>query len=306
MKGMNMKCTRTPKMTWLFAVLSVLILAAGTQAAIIEWSGTDGEYTDGANWIGGTVPDLAAAGNTALITSGAVTYTPGGDLAIHNGSTLQISGGSFIQAGGIAWMQFQGGNILVDGGTFSQGSAGNLLRDASSSVTCTAGTINWTGNLLYDPTSTGALTLSGTGAITTTAEFKPIADFSMGGGTLSANLISFADGPGGIDLSGGRIVVDGSAFGYGIYGGSVDKSIDFVTDSSGELFISNFDLATLTTSAFLSNGTITYNGAVDAGAFSATEVDGGVLISMPVPEPATIGMLALGSLVAMLIRRFRG
>ena len=46
--------------------------------------------------------------------------------------------------------------------------------------------------------------------------------------------------------------------------------------SSGTLFFSTYDLTELAADNFLSNGTITFDGATDAAAFDTTEADGGV------------------------------
>jgi hypothetical protein len=278
-----MKNNRSMKCIVLLAALAGCVFSS--QALVSMWVGGDGQYTTAGNWSPVGVPNLSAAGNTARITSGNVTYTPGGDLAINNGSTLQISGGSFVQAGGIAWMQFQGGNLLVDGGTFDQGTAGNLLRDANSTVTCSAGTLNWTGNLIYDTASTGELIISGSGSIVTTGEFKPIEAFTMTGGKLVCNLISFADGPGGITLSGGRIEVNGAAAFNGLYGAELTKNINFTAGSKGSIFFNSFTLAQLTTAGLLTNGAITLEGAVDATAFSVVEENGGVRVILVPTEP---------------------
>ena len=72
-------------------------------------------------------------GDMAIIDNGAaVTYTPGGDLTIKNGG-LQISNGSFAQTNGPAYIQLNaGGTILVDGGTFDQGSSSSSPFNVTS------------------------------------------------------------------------------------------------------------------------------------------------------------------------------
>jgi hypothetical protein len=261
-------------------------LASLSPAEVFEWNGGEGEYTEASNWTPASVPDLAAGGNTAKISSGAVTYTPGGDLVVHNGSTLQISGGSFIQLGGIAWMQMAGGHLLVDGGTFNQGECANIVRDAASSITVSAGTANFSGSLMFEE-NMGDFIISGTGVVQVENEFKPIKTFTITGGTLRAVLVSLSDGPGSLEISGGRVEIDGSAVGHGVYRTENDGSISFTRGSTGTLFVKNMTLDQFRISGFLSNGAITYKGKVNSSSFDVVEVEGGVEISLyPVDTPS--------------------
>ena len=274
-------------------------------AATVIWGGTSGEYTTGANWIGGSVPNTNG-GDTAKINAGAVTYTPGGDLPIHAGGKLEISGGSWTQVVNNNWIQLSGGTILVDGGVFNQGTAGNIVTDATSSITVTSGTANLNGNYIYQA-SGGSLAISGTGVVNVAGEFKPIDTFTMSGGKLTADLISFADGPGSINFSGGQISLNGAGANSGFYGGGT-KSLNFTSSSTGSLFFSSYTLGDLTADGFMTNGTIQYNGATPSGQFTLTAADGGVYVSLTtVPEPSTyaaiFGAAALGYVMVRRRRR---
>ncbi len=286
--------------------LVTLIAPLSLSAATITWGGSSGEYTTGANWNGGNLPNTGG-GDTAHITAGAVIYTAGPDLFLNNGGTLRISGGSWTQVSGPSWIQMSGGHILVDGGVFNQGTAGNLVRTATSTITVTAGTANLSGNYVYQ-TSGGSLAISGTGTVNVAGEFKPVDTYTMSGGSLSANLISFADGPGSIIFTGGLISVNGAAFSSGIYGGSPTKGLNFSTGSTGSLFISSFTLGQLTSSGFLTNGTIQYNGAADAAQFTLTEANGGVYVGLTasaIPEPSSFAALAGAAILGLAATRRR-
>lgn len=271
----------------------------GLSAATVVWGGGNGDYLTGANWVNGSVPNTSA-GDTAEINSGAVTYTPGGDLAIHNGGALVLNGGSWTQAGGIAWIQLGGGSLTVAGGTFNQGTAGNIVRDINTTISISAGTANFSGNFL-NQANLGNFSITG-GTVNIANEFKPINSFTMTGGTLSVTLISFADGPGIIDFTGGTISVDGSSFYSGFYGGG-SQSLNFSTASTGALFFRNYSLTALAEDGFLTNGTLQWNGAVAPSAFSAVESDGGVVITI-IPEPST-PLTLLGGMGALLLLRRR-
>lgn len=254
-------------------------VSATPAASTYTWGGSTGEYLVASNWVNGSVPNLNNTGNTAVITNGNATYTAGSDLAIH-GSTLQISGGSWTQAGGNAWIQLAGGSLLIDGGTFNQGTSGNIVRDANSSITVSAGTANLNSTWTYEPAASGSLTVSGTGIINIQNEFKPVGTFNMTAGTLTAYLISFAGSGGSVNLSGGRIEVNGAGANSGFYGATTARHLNFTAGSPGKLFFTNYTLAELSTDGFLRNGTITSNGAVNAAAFTAVETGGGVLVTL--------------------------
>ncbi|MES2657898.1 MAG: PEP-CTERM sorting domain-containing protein [Verrucomicrobiota bacterium] len=275
-------------------------LTLNSHAALVIWGGSDGQYTTGANWVGGSVPNTNG-GDTAQINSGNVTYTPGGDLAIHSGGVLHVNGGSWTQSGGIAWIQMGGGTLSVTGGVFNQGTAGNIVRNAASSITVGGGIANFSGNFLHDSTNLGAFSITG-GTVNVANEFKPLTTFTLAGGSLTANLISFADGPGSIDFDSGNIAVNGAGFYSGFYGGG-SKSLNFTSGSTGSLFFSTYTLADLAADGFLTNGTIRYNGAISGGSFSATESGGGVIITA-VPEP-TSPVFFLAGAAAVLYRRRR-
>ncbi|MCW1922139.1 carbohydrate-binding domain-containing protein [Luteolibacter arcticus] len=279
-------------------VLLTFLPMNGLSAATVVWGGGTGDYLTGGNWEGGEVPGTAS-GNTAEINSGAVTYTPGGDLAIHNGGALVLNGGSWTQAGGNAWIQLGSGSLIVAGGTFNQGTSDNIVRNSDSNITVSAGIANFSGNFL-NRADFGDFTITG-GTVNIANEFKPISSFTMTGGTLSATMISFADGPGIIDFTGGTISVDGGSFYSGFYGGG-SQSLNFSTASTGSLFFRNYSLTALAEDGFLTNGTLQWDGAIDPTAFSAVESEGGVLITV-IPEPSTPLTLLGGMGALMLLRR---
>jgi hypothetical protein len=279
---------------------------SSASAAIVTWGGSSGEYTTGSNWAGGSVPNTdglnTATPDTALINSGNVTYTPGGDLFVRNGGILQINGGSWTQAGGNAWIQLGGGSLNVAGGVFNQGSSDNIVKNASTVINISAGTANFNGNLIHDTVNNGQLNITG-GTVNVANEFKPISSFTMTAGVLDANLISFADGPGGITFTGGTISLNGAGGNSGFYGGSLAKGLNFTTGSTGTLFFETYTIAELNTDGFLTNGTIQLDGAISSGSFNVYEQGGGVVVTL-VPEPSVV-MLACGGLGTILFFRRR-
>jgi hypothetical protein len=309
-----------------FVAGAALALSFSTaHSAVVTWGGSTGDYGTAGNWLGGNVPNTNG-GDTALINSGNAVYTPGGDLPIHSGGAITVNGGSWTQVGGIAWIQASGGSINVQSGTFSQGTAQNIIitnggalnvsggvfnqstgsgfqRNATSTISVSGGTANFAGNFLYDQTNLGTFAITGGGMVNIEGEFKPLETFTMTTGMLTSTLISFADGPGSINLTGGTIAVDGSSFYSGFYGGGA-KGVNFTTGSNGTLFFENYTAADLAADGFLTNGTIQYNGAASAGSFTVLEQGGGVYVTLTVPEPTSV-LLVCGGLSTVLFFRRR-
>ena len=187
------------------AVLALLTLGAFSVHAATFTAAMDNDYKTPGNWSGGVVPNTAG-GDTAQINNGsAVTYNPGGDFAIGNGGTLQITNGSWTQITSGAWIQLgQGagnGHILVDGGTFNQGTAGNNpfnVNGTGNTFTVTSGAANFSSSV--QARSGVAWSLSG-GTTTMTVgnlEVQSGGVFSVSGGSLN--------------IAGGVILQDGSSW----------------------------------------------------------------------------------------------
>lgn len=284
---------------FLTASISALLIAPSS-AALVIWGGSDGDYGLGSNWVDGSAPNTIS-GDTAQINAGNAIYTAGGDLHFHSGGTLEINGGSFTQAGGDSYIQMGGGSLIVTGGTFYQGTAGIIVRDSATTISITAGAAYFNGDFANDTPNLGNFSLGGTGIVNISGEFKPISDTTFTSGALNANLISFADGEGHIDFSGGTLSVNGAGIYSGFYGGGT-KSLNFTSDSTGTLFFQNYTAAELATDGFLTDGTFRFDGVVAPGAFQVTESGGGVSVSL-VPEPSASALMVAGLALAVSRRR---
>lgn len=122
--------------------VAVLALAAFSASADFVWTGAagDGKWFTAGNWEGGVAPGNSPKEPVLIDGSGfaadakpVVEYIPGGDLK--PGSSVTVRGGAkLVQTGGGSWMQFDanGGSLVLDGGTFDVGTAGQcLLADVS-------------------------------------------------------------------------------------------------------------------------------------------------------------------------------
>ena len=154
------------------------------------WSGGDGDWSTGSNWDGGVVPSLSSGNSIATIGSGAVTYdgTSNGDFQHGSGSILHIdSGASWEQTSGIAWFQVNGGQIVLDGGTFTQGTSGNMngWSPAALEVTSNGGTLNVNGvQGINGATINGPFTYNITAGGLNLNDMSFPDDFTFSGGTL--------------------------------------------------------------------------------------------------------------------------
>lgn len=293
-----------------------LVVNNGNTLTIV--SGGSWEQINGVAWIqlmGGNL-DVQSGGGFNTGTAGQIngfgTINVGGSFTggtvIANGGTLSVTGGNYsatttnlensslnVSGGGYSSTTsvLLGTSLTVSNGTVD---LGGYSRNSSTSLSVSGGTLAVTGDFIHDVTNNGSLTLSNSGTFEVGNEFKPIEDFVMSGGILTVgNLISFADGSGGIEFSGGQINLDGSTFFSGFYPGV--NGLNFTTGSTGLLRFENYTSAELTTDSFLNNGMITANGSVDASAFTVTESGGGVNVSL-IPEPGTLALslVAIGTL----------
>ena len=305
---MNIKTRTSPLgiVCSVFAIGGFCLAASASGQTVIEFNdnGGDGQYTTAANWSSGGVPSLTG-GNTAQINDGvAVTYTPGGDLAISSGSTLEITSGSWTQAGNINYIQLgqggSGGNgtVLINGGTFNQGT------DSATPFNITG-----TGNLFEITSGAANVTTSfqvgaglaylQTGGTVTSGEFDfNTTGITMTGGVLNTPTLTGVNSGGAtavFTLSGGTINLGQ------VYGGGTTRYVNFTVGSTGELvFNSTQGIGVAAVENYLSSGTIEYNGTVDAAAFSVTTSGSDTILSLvtaAVPEPSTYALLALGSVV---------
>lgn len=196
-------------LSYVVAIVAVLGMPAHSQTTSTFTGGVSDDYGTAGNWSPNGVPDLSA-GNTALINNGdAVGYAAGtdvGDLLISNGGELEISNGSWTQTGNNNWIQLgeQGdgastgdGSILVNGGTFNQGTSGNSpfnITGTGNSFTISSGTANFS-NIL---TAISGIQYNFQGGVTTIAGTSNLEVNGTGGG-----------GPGNVIISSGTVTTNG-------------------------------------------------------------------------------------------------
>ena len=301
----------------LLGAMAIVCFSVSAQAQIFTGdAGVDGngnyDYNNGANWVGGNVPSTATGG-TAVINNG-LTATwygagDGGDFIVANGGELEVSNGGWQQVTNNNYIQLEGnGTILVNGGSFNQGTASSVpfnIAGTGNVFTITSGTANFTTPFAA---STGLTVNFAGGTVTTAGEFDYNSNtMFMSGGVLNTTLMTGVNsgGIGSFQLSGGTINLSSS---QGIYGADDSHPLNFTTGSTGVINFANVNTATV--EGYLTNG-IELNGVNDPGAFTVTSAFGGdgatleLTSELAVPEPSTYLMLGLGLAFLFAVRRNR-
>ena len=272
--------TPTSLAPWL-AVACFSALTLHLSAASYSFTGAvDNNYLTAGNWSGSSIPDTAN-GDTAVISNGsAVTYVAGPDYTISNGGTLQVTNGSWTQTGGPAWIQLgaagsgAGGNghILVNGGTFNQGTAGNTpfnVAGTGNTFTISSGAANFTNqvtavagitwNIAGGTTSMsgGPLTVQSGGNVQVSA-----GTLNVGGSLVLENGSTWTQTGGTVTLGAGAEFDFNSLSGSSMSGGTlnVDKLVTGVNGPLGSTFS-------------FSGGTINIGATAFSGMYGADNAD---------------------------------
>ncbi|HEX4085610.1 MAG TPA: PEP-CTERM sorting domain-containing protein [Chthoniobacteraceae bacterium] len=302
--------------------ITVLTLPIGSAHAQNVFTGADGvspltggdpgayDFSDGNNWTGG-VPNLQTSGTTQINTPGAtVDYYAGtyGDLKIGSGGTLEITNGTFDQVTSINWIQmFGNATILVDGGTFEQGSDTNNPFNLNGT---TGNAFNITGgSAIFDEdfdVDTGFTYTQTGGTVTITGnelDYNSPDGTIIDGGVLNVNLITGvnSDNTGVLTIEGGTINL-GSG---GIYAEGSTTPVNFTAGSTGEVTFPAVDFSTDTLQGWINNGGFSYNGATDPSDLQVVSSGSLNIVEAiaPVPEPQTWAMFFGGIASLCFFRR---
>jgi len=319
------------RLTILLLVLAVLGVAGTAQAASSAWkSAGSGNWEDASNWLqqaptsSGTTWCFASGGGTSNITVGGTghTGTNQGQLYLYmayNGTptnvtmtstanaTLTINSGATISTsrGTLMWSTQAGATSTIDiYGTYS-----STTTTSNANMTLASGT-NSTGTMKVKVENGGVFNVnqgggSGTGLqmVTsgTTASNKAEVDIFYGGianvkqytiGTAGTGKI-YLDTSGSVQAQAAILWLNGDArtqVGTDITGHKIQK-YDFTTSTATDM-VSAADPSTSFASADLAHYNYGYDTAL-----------GKTWVTVQTPEPATIAILGLGSL--MLLRRKR-
>ncbi|RKX43690.1 MAG: hypothetical protein DRP64_07855 [Verrucomicrobia bacterium] len=325
------------KVKYTIALCALLVpgMAMAVNFTWVNWQ-ADQNWADGGNWNQlGAVPTAAddTHFNQGAGVAGAVVSTPGATafgLVMDNVSSLSIATGGTLTLSGqgnIANSAASVGNaISVDGGTFnSQAIALGIAGEAS--LTVNSGTYNQAGAWLiagYGAGATGTLnvnggTMNGTllllgnggtgngtvtgGAISLSSQLQiavgagSAGHLVMDGGTLTGVGMNFGNGGTAVvDLNGGQLINNG---GTAINGNAT------INVGAGEWIFTASSVADV--NWMIDNSGATWNFAGANGNVRSVTDDGlGNVTVTAIPEPATMGLMALfGGALLRFRRMFR-
>jgi autotransporter-associated beta strand protein len=289
--------------------------ASGTSRTITTVaanSGTGQLVFDGVISDGTTANKIIKKGSGGMVLSGANLFTGGfdldeGTLFVNTGSavgtgTLSISNGTTLSVSGVSARSLA--NQVAVKGDFTLGGVNKAKLTLSGDVDLggaerkiTIG--NVLGDIISGVVSNGALNIEGVGPLTLSG-----ANTYAGGTTVSSGSLFGASagafGTGGMTVADGATLILGNA-------ATLDDLIDLVLGSSSVLQL-DFTGADTVGSISLDGGLTT----LAAGTYDASALTGlgdgtytGTGSLTVIPEPATIGMLGLGALITMMLRRMR-
>ena len=273
-------------------VATVMVIGSVAQGALVNYTGTaSGNIEDGANWAGGTVPNQPDNANTGTVASVAVQFsvqTPTPSTIIFSGTSSlknNVTGKTAVRIGNSTWtfndassLNFLDGGGATDHVVFGRGAAGG-----STMIWNSTGTLSGVNDLRLGNAANqlGFITQNaGSFVVGDSLSTKYGSGFTMAGGTLTAN----------------NLIIDGTLG---------DDWIDFVTTgTTGTMTFANGG-ADYTTAlqGFITAGDILKDGASASVSDFSISFSGSETSISVIPEPATLGLVAVFGGGILFIRR---
>ncbi len=289
------------------AVIGSVVLA---QAAVV-WTGGTGDWSTGANWAGGVVPDISGTDDAQISTGGAATYTPGGDLKFEHGSDLILDGGSLTQATNGDWFQvnYESTFTITSGGLLDVRVANNFSvggKDTGSATnTMNNGTLLMKTGVFDDlravEVSNGSiitvdqlLTLQAGSHLDLTDSTLTMRNFALRAWAGKDTFLNIYDDAQ-VNL------MNTGSLGTGVIIKEGGSMVNFAAGSTGSMFIDNLSVADLET--MIGEGKFGVDGS---GSTTLTDYNysvSGSGVTMAIPEPATLGMVVAFGGGMLFIRR---
>ena len=197
---------KKPLLTIATIAAAITLLNAGTYT----WTGAgdDGLWFTAGNWNYEGSPAASSPGNApaddVVIANGdTVTYVPGGDW-LPTGSTTISGSSTLVQSDAAAWPNVLG-PLVLDGGTYDTGGAGNFRL--GSTLTVGNGGVFILRCTQANTDNNGLIVLEDGGTVTRTGEWTGVIPVEFNGGEMAVNGV-FTSNAGDI-YNGGEIVATG-------------------------------------------------------------------------------------------------
>ncbi len=262
--------------------------------------------------VSGNNPAASGAGHTLTVNGAAVDFSTGfrggaPNLELDSGTiTIGGSGSNFDPSAANWSLNVTGGKLDATGATygFRLGSASFNGVGEAAKATQSSGTVEVGGQGLQ----------IGSGSGSTAAGTSYADSYTLSGGTLTLALLKFgavANTTAEFNLSGGTVTVNtntisfaqGTSVGTSDFNFETGNGVLILKDASGTTPWTFTTLTGIANSSFLVNGTAATSGeltfAADTNLSGYTDIS---LAQTNTPEPATVGLLAIGGL-ALVVRR---
>ena len=296
--------------------IAIMAMAATAVQAATFTTTTGGDWMTASVWNSTTTPGATVGGN---------------DIArINGGSTVTLAGSVAQPLGNVQVGQSGNGNLILNSGAFLGMLSASTLTIGQVGV----GTFTMNGGTVTGKTFTisqvagaaGSSAAIHSGATMTLEGSATIGKFGAGsmtmdGGSISAGRLLVGDQTaafvGTLAFTGGTITLSGS----GTNGLAINTAAgsQMTMEGNAQLIMAGNqysvinDYVTLGDLVWANGGTIAGVGDhtwANGGNYLHTAYDSGAnqttIWVNTIPEPATVGMLGLGSLIVLLVRRMRG
>lgn len=162
--------------------------ACCAMADTFTWTGaaSDGYWFTPGNWLlngepAANSPGNAPAADVVIDGNAVVTYVPGGDW-LPSGTTTISGGAELVQSDAAAWPNVAG-DILLDGGTYDTGGAGNFRLGAT--MTIKSGGVFMLRCTQDNTGGNGRIVIKDGGTLTRTGEWTGILPVAVTGGVMT-------------------------------------------------------------------------------------------------------------------------
>ena len=313
---------RVASPTTIAAAVGTLALAGVLGAAGVanastnfQWNGTtSSDFATASNW-GGTAPTENVLSNGGYLdvangTAHALDYTSAqgttgfaDDFLVGNNAngSMNITGGTLdVNTGGaqgLAIGNYSTGTLNMSGGTLNNegGSYFEIGNGATGTINLSGGTITTSGSLNFSSgtSGSGVLNITGTGIFDVTGTIGTT--FNGASGTTS--YITLGAGNGVFEQTGTNKITFDATTGATSY-------INFLSGSGGQLSLNGETQAAY--DALIASHNILVNSlAASPSDFQYTTVGSQDILSLAIPEPATLRLMSLGGLGILLLGRKR-
>ena len=306
-------------MTICAVAVAAFLMVTLSQAAVYTWTGANGngDWTDGGNWDGGVpfsyLGSISGRGNSVVIDGSLASqpsinvatefdalHTPG--MVLTGGATLSLQG-----------LRGNGGTGHGPGSIADVSGAGSLLTLTSANASSWQLSRELTGTEVWTVSDQGTIVLTGTGRIDMGFNTDRLTQINLDNGSfIMGGSQIYGSRSGGATASNDVILDNGSLFATTAYfkgnmwtDGDATLNFDIKDTSSVVRFRAGTNQGVFGNEAALiaSFGTTFTSSTFGDANLVATDIGGGLYEVTVIPEPATLGLIAVMGAGLIAVRR---